>query len=264
MKDNHKKLLTYFGISAVALGVCGVLPWVAGYKMSPVQARKAGDLTPEVFARVTAPGVLLTGADADIQILKGRNRAQGRSPAFEVDSSRDTELAALTKDFLNRDSMSTTNERLKEFFPDGKGVNQSIRLILLLATRGTEGAHAFSELTLMGKVQSEVITHGESAVVSLTTGLSALPREMVRERQTVIRLLSNIGSERAELRTEVKTALLAEAARAGSSPDGALALTALLRVNPTKEWFAEVNASYERLHPGSELSDVVALNVVAL
>lgn len=264
MKFKYLKLMPYFGAVCLGLVICGLAPWVAGNKMNPERARKVGETHPHPEGRATAPGALLTASDPDLAIARARNRMATRSPAYEPDAAMDAEFATLLKEFLARASFGAEEEKLKEFFPDGKGVNRSIRLTLLLASRGTDQLDAFSEIQLANRAQAEILAHGEAAVVSLNSGLAAFPKEMVRERQTAIRLLSTIATQQPELRSEVKSSLLAEANRSGNSPSAALALTALLRVNPSKEWFREVNHAYERLHPGSDLTEVVALNVVAL
>lgn len=264
MKANHKKLLGYFTAMILGLALCGIIPWMTGHTMSPERARLVGDSGPHASGRVTAAGSLLSREDPDLAILKAKNLASGRSPAYESDAVMEADFATLSKEFLARDSLAAGDEKLKEFFPDGKGVNHALRLTLLLSSRGTDNPDAFSEIQLANRVQAEILAHGESAVVSLTSGLTVLPAEMMGERHTVIRLLSMIGSQHPELRDEVKSSLLAEAGRSGKTAAGALALTALLRVNSSKEWSKEVNYSYERLHPGSDLSEVVALNVVAL
>ncbi len=264
MEVNYRKVLPYFVLVGVGLTVCAIAPWVIGQKLSPERARAVADSAPGKTFRVTAPGVLLMGGDDDQTIAKVRNRASGRSPATEPDAKIDADFAALAKEFLARGNFAAEEEKLKEFFPDGKGVNRSIRLTLLLAARTIDNADSYSEIQLASRVQSEILAHAESSVVSLNAGLAALPRGMSRERQTAIRLLSTIAFQQPELRGEVKTSLLAEAGRSGNSPEGGLALTALLRVNPSSEWFQEVNTAYERLHPGTDLSEVVAMNIVAL
>lgn len=264
MKLKHMKSLNFLWIAGLGLTVCGIGFLGAGSKMSAEKARLVGEAALHPEGRATAPGSLLSGVDPDLSIAKARNRTASRSPAYEPDASMDVDFAVLGKEFLARDSLRGEEEKLKEFFPSGKGVNRSIRLSLLLASRGTDSPNAFSEIQLANRVQAEILAHGESAVVSLNSGLASLPKEMVRERQAAIRLLSTIAAQQPELRSEVKTSLLAEASRSGNSPSAALALVALLRVNPSKEWFQEVNHAYERLNPGSDLSEVVALNVVAL
>lgn len=268
MKINYRKSLAYLCIPCLGLLLWSLAPWVTGqitgHKITSERARLVGDSAPRALGRVTTPGHLLTGADGDLAISRARNRVAGRSPAYEPDAVMEADFSALSKEFLARDSLSVKEEKLKEFFPDGKGVNRSIRLTLLLASRGMDTPDVFSEVQLSNRVQAEILAHGESAVVSLSAGLAALPGAMVSERQTVIRLLSTIGTQQPELRNEVKASLLAEATRSDHSPVGALALAALLRVNPSKEWFQEVNHAFERLRPGSDLSEVVALNVVAL
>jgi len=262
MSPKLSKSLTYFGMGVVGLAVCGLIPWVAGNKMSPEKALSVAESAPEVRGRVTKAGSLLSGTDPDMAISKARNRASGRSPAHDVDASMEMDFAKLSREFLARSAMASDDEKLKEFFPDGKGVNRSIRMTLLLAARGLDSEDSFSEIQLSNRVQSEIFANAESAFVSLNAGLASFPKEMVRERQTVIRLLSNIATQQPELRSEVKASLLAEAGRASTPAESAVVLAALLRVSPSKEWKEEVNQSYERLHPGSDLTEVVAMNTL--
>lgn len=262
MSPKLLKLLHYIGIGVLGLAVCGVVPWVAGSKMSPEKAVSVAESAPEVRGRVTPAGSLLSGVDPDMAIAKAKNRASGRSPAHDADASMEVDFAKLSREFLVRSALGNEEEKLKEFFPDGKGVNRSIRMTLLLATRGMDSEDSFSEIQLSNRVQSEIFAHGESAVVSLNAGLASLPKDMSRERNTVVRLLSNIASQQPDLRSEVKSSLLAEAGRASTPAESAVILAALLRVSSAKEWQEEVNQSYERLHPGSNLSETVALNTL--
>lgn len=261
MTSNILKVLYYIGVGALGLALCGV---IYGKKGGPEKTPLVRELAPYAKKRVTTPGSLLSSSDPDLAIAKAQNRASGRSPAFDADATREVDFVKLTNEFLTRSELRTEEEKLKEFFPDGKGVNQSIRLTLLLASRGIDKADIFSEVQLSNRVQAEIFAHGESAVVSLNAGLGNFPKEMIRERQTVIRLLSNIATGQPELRNEVKASLLAEAGRATSTSQSALIIVSLLRVSPTKEWFHEVNHAYNRLYPGSNLSEIAAMNVVAL
>jgi hypothetical protein len=202
--------------------------------------------------------------DPDREIARERNRQLVRSPAFETDATRELDFAKLAREFLTRNRLETENDRLTEFFPNGKGVNQAIRFSILLSNRAAEGDDAFFEISLANRVQAEIYANPEASIVSLDQGLAKLPREFGKERFAAIRLLSNLGAENPSVRDEVKTALLAEAQRSPTQAEGALVFAALLRMNSSKEWLQEVNRSFEKFHPGAELSDFVAVNVVAL
>ena len=65
-----------------------------------------------------------------------------------------------------------------------------------------------------------------------------------------------MAKEQPSFRGEVKTSLITEATRSGGRPEAALALTQLLKVNGSKEWYQEVSESYERLNPESDFESV--------
>lgn len=221
--------------------------------------------SPSVQPRATSEGVpLLSMAEPEREISRSRDQKKGRSPAYDQDSVRDENLERLIRDFLGREALAAEYEKLGEYLPDGKGVNRSIRLSILLSKRSAENENGFSEIALATRVQAEILANAESAVVSLDQALAKLPRSAISERTSMIRMLSNIGQVNPSMRTDVKAALVAEARRTPSQSEGALVFVALLRVDPSKAWFLDVTRSFEKLHPGAELSDFVALNVVAL
>ena len=264
MTHKYKKPLTIFIATGVlALGTFAFFQGNSG-KMSPELAIRVGENTPTVQARTIGDGSLLTADNPEQALARAKNGAAVRSPAFDADATVDIDFATLSKEFLAREDFAAREEKLKEFFPDGKGVNRSIRLTLLLAFRGMDTEDAYSEIQLGNRVRSEVMAHGEAAVISLDEGLAKLPKEMVHERQAIIQLMSSMAKEQPSFRGEVKTSLIGEATRSGGRPEAALALTQLLKVNGSKEWYQEVSESYERLNPGSELSEVVATNLVAM
>jgi hypothetical protein len=264
LKRKYKISLGILSTVGALWGAYAVLPWIKAPSLSPSEAAAVAAGGPQARARVTAQGALLSMQDPDREIARAKSRQLRRSPAFESDATRELDFTKLSRDFLTRNRLESEHDKLTEFFPNGKGVNQAIRFSILLSSRAAEGEDAFFEISLANRVQAEIYANPESSVVSLDQGLAKLPREFGKERFAAIRLLSNLAIENPTVRDEVKTALLAEAQRSPTQADGALVFAALLRMNSSKDWFQEVNRSFEKFHPGAELSDFVAVNVVAL
>jgi hypothetical protein len=165
---------------------------------------------------------------------------------------------------LGHSKFAATQARLHRYFPETSPVNFWIRASMTLASVHSAAAISQADFELSGKAYAQVLAGEESAVASLQSGLRTLPQSERGLRQQAFRMLSDIGLTNPPLRNAVRDVLLSEAARAGSHPDGAIAYASLLRMNPTQEWFQAVSRSYSRLHPGSELSDFVSLNVANL
>ncbi len=200
----------------------------------------------------------------DVRALVERDRRRGRSPAFVPGTAQDVKLKAFVERTLADPKLAAAQARLKEYFPDTSPVNLWIRAAMTFGTLNTDAELSPENFESIGKVYAQILDGDESAVSSLQTGLSTLPSSETAFRQQAFRMLSDIGLKNHELRDSAKGVFLAEATRAGNHSDGALAYTFLLRMNPTKEWYQEVSRTYENLHPGSDLSDFVSLNVANL
>lgn len=264
MERKYKISLTIFSAVGAAWLVYVTVPWLKSHKTESVNAASVVAGSPVAGARVTPNGTLLSMANPDREISRLKDRKAGRSPAFDKDATREENLDHLIKEFLEKGNLSSEYDKLGEYFPDGKGVNRMIRLSILLSSRPAEGEDGFSELALATRVQAELNANAEAALVSLDQGLGKMPREMNSEKMAALRTLSQLGYSNPSLRNEVKTAFMSEARRAKTQAEGALVFATLLRVDSSKAWFKDVSSSFEKLHPGSELSDFVAVNVVAL
>jgi hypothetical protein len=263
--DRKRKIsLSIFAVAVVAGSGFALLPGLKSTRFNPSETARIAQSAPRSGERFTPKGSLLSMQNPDQEIARAKSRRLGRSPAVESDATRELEFAKLARDFIDRNRLSAEYEKLAEFFPNGKGVNQSIRLLVLASGRPAEGENAFYEILLANRVKAEIHANPEAALVSLDQGLAKMPREMGKERFVVVRLLSNLAIQNPSLREDAKAALLSEAQRSATQAEGALIFAALLRVNSSKEWVREVTRAFEKFHPGAELSDFVSVNVVAL
>lgn len=264
MKTNTKKLLGYLSVGVLALG--GIFYAYthsngAGY----ASWRRSGgsDQTGDSGRSVPAAGRLLSD-ESDVKALAARDARRVRSPAFIPGSLRDSKAKDSVERLTSELRLAAVTDRLKAAFPDTAPMGFWIRSAIALGTVAPEGELSPENFETIGSTYAQVLDGEESSVAALESGLQALPRSESSARRQAFRMLSDIGLKNRELRESVKSILLSEATRAGSHPDGALAFSSLLRMNPTKEWVHEVGRAYEKLHPGSELSDFVSLNVANL
>jgi hypothetical protein len=206
----------------------------------------------------------LLGQEGDIRALRERDVRGGRSPAFVPGSAQDLKLKAFVDHAFADPKIASTNTRLKEFFPDTVPMNRWIRAAMIIGSLYTDVEMTPESFESVGKVYAQVLDGDSSAIASLQAGLQTLPQTEGAFRQQAFHMLSDIGMKNPSSRDAVRDVLLSEATRAGSHSDGTIAFTSLLRMNPTKEGYREVARAYEKLHPGSDLSDFVSLNVANL
>lgn len=256
MRSNSKKLLIILSATSVVLA----LAFVVGH---PTGSPKA---VPAVFSSQTGvapaePGSkLLTEASAE----KSKNARKSRSPAVVIGTATDVQTKEAIERMFAEPQGAALNDQLRAYFPDRSPVNFWIRASLVLAAKTDDREVTREQVELGEKIYAQILAGDEAVVASLDAALISVPRTEGALRRQSLKMLSDVAMNQRELREAVKRVMISEAHRAGNHPDAAVALTALLRVNPTKEWFNEVNRSYERLHPGADLSDFVALKVVSL
>lgn len=267
MNTKTKKLLIFFIGFGVALGgVYSVYSRVQALRFSAWRGGNpsSGPVAEAETPAAPAPRGSLLSRESDIQALVDRDARHGRSPAFVPGSLTDANLKTSIDHLIAQPEVAAANERLREFFPDASPTGFWIRASLALAAAPTDAEVPPEAFEAIGKAYTQILNGEESSVASLEAGLKSLPAEDAATRRQAFRMLSDLGLRSREMRESVKGVLLAEAGRAGSHPDGALAFAALLRINPSKDWAREVGRAYEKLHPGSELSDFVSLNVANL
>jgi hypothetical protein len=260
MHFNYTKSLVLSGICVLGLG--GLL-W--GYTHSHTALLSAGGgLLSHPSVPSQAAGSLLTTGVSERQALLDRDHRHGRSPAFVAGTTQDKALKAFVEHAISDPKVASTQAKLKSYFPDETPINLWIRAAMTLGTSYSDGELSPEHFEAIGKVYAQVLDGEESAVTSLGSALATIPLGDSAIRVQAFHMLSDIALKDKSLRGAVKEVLLTEAARAGSQADGALAFTMLLRINPTKAWYQEVAQTYSKMHPGSELSDFVSLNVANL
>ncbi|MBS1962818.1 MAG: hypothetical protein JST04_11420 [Bdellovibrionales bacterium] len=263
MYYSNRKLLGFSVVFAIGLG--GLIWSYTGSQGVHIRSWKAESRGAGKVANTagTPAGGLLT-SDADTRAIAARDARKVRSPAFVPGSKRETELKASLSHWLAEPKIAEAHARLRDYFPESVPMNFWIRAAMALGTHAPEGETSPARFEAAGKVYSALLEGDESTVTSLQSGLQSLPFTETAFRGQAFRMLSDLALRNPELRGSVKDVLLNEAARAGNRPDAAVAFQSLLRVNPTKAWYQEVARAYEKQHPGSELSDFVALNVANL
>lgn len=263
MYYSNRKLLGFSAIFVLGLG--GLIWGYTGSHDAHIRSWKAESRGSVKAANSAGPhaGGLLT-SETDVQAIAARDARKVRSPAFVPGSKRETELKASLSHWLAEPKIAESHARLREYFPDSAPVNYWIRASMALGTHAPEGEISPARFEAVGKVYSALLEGDESTVASLQSGLQTMPFGETAFRGQAFRMLSDLALRNPDLRGSVKDVILAEAARAGNRPEAAVAFQSLLRVNPTKAWYQEVARAYEKQHPGSELSDFVALNVANL
>ncbi len=256
MRSNSKKLWLIFPATLVVLALAFLVGHPTGSpKIAPAPFERA-ELAPS-----TAPGSRLL---SEVTAEKAKNGRKVRSPALVAGSRIDLQTKEAVDRMFAEPQWAALNDRLRSHFPDHSPLSYWIRASLILATKTDDREVTREQVELGEKIYEQILSGDEAVVAALDSALVSIPRTESALRRQSLKMLSDVAMNQRGLREAVKIAMISEAHRAGNHPDAALALTALLRVSPTKEWFNEVNRSYGRLHPGADLSDFVALKVVSL
>jgi hypothetical protein len=264
MKTNSKKLFIFLGLAGLLFG--GVLWAYSRVQATSFQAWKRASARPSSRHLATANGARasLLSQEADIRALADRDARHARSPAFVPGSDVDGRVKSAVERALAGAKFAAVHARLKELIPDASPEGFWIRAAMTFGSVPSSGALSPELFAASGAAYAQVLAGEESAVTSLQSALRAIPRTEGVFRQQAFRMLSDIGLRNREMRNAAKTALLAEAERAGSAAEAAVAYRSILRMNPTREWAAELAHVYGRAHPGSDLSDFAALKVADL
>ncbi len=258
MRHNYKKLWLIFTGTAITLSASFFVGHSANLPREPRD--NADTTTREPTDRDVKAGLLLT----ERRINAKRSIRKIRSPAFEAGTMVERSTRDALETFLSDAEVRASDRQLRDYFPDTNGVNRWVRASLIFSLQTQDREMTPEQFAFSEQIYSQILAGEDTSVASLDAALMALPREEGLLRRNSVRILSDLAMKHPELRDPVKKSLLNEAHRAGSRPEGAAAIAALLRINPTREWFIDVNRTYGRLYPGSDLSDFVALKVVSL
>jgi hypothetical protein len=226
---------------------------------------KHPERTGETASSETREGKLGQPVSSSSLLSTGSSKPANRAPAYVRGSDIDSATAARIEEVLKRHRRDPLAEKFpKSTLPLDRAVRASV--LVALEPEKPDGIlpedFEFTE-TLSAFFQS----NPHETIASIDSLLEAIPLDgsddAVDSHRFLVRTLSNLGMD-PDSRQRVKAALLKEAQRSSSPSEGALAFAAMLRMSPSKEWQAEVSQSFEKLHPGAELSEFVAMRLVAL
>lgn len=248
----HLKYLGYFLVVGALTGA-----WMHARTSQPRDSvRESG--SPEVAREESREG----GSLLSVGAAKPANRA----PAFVKGSKIEVALAAKIDAILRRHQ----RDPLAEKFPSSSlPIDRAVRASVLVALEPEKpGGITSEDFELNESISAFLQSNANESIASIDSLLESIPLDgsddSLDSHRFLVRTLSSLGMGDPDARQRAKVALLKEAQRSGSQQEGALAFAAMLRMSPSKEWRQEISRAFERLHPGSELSEFVAVKLVSL
>lgn len=204
-------------------------------------------------------GALLSQSPFDSATTeKAEKRVRARSPAFHQEATLDERQVEKLRNLVRTHKLGREDDAMKRFIPDEAGAGFLIRTLLVLNQSADYKSKEVPQATQF--IRDYLFENPVQSVASLDQALAAFPKDMQVEKTVLMQQIAHLGTMKNEVRDQVKTSLLAELNRIGINPQGMMALSMLLQVQTDEEWYNEVKESFEKAHPGEDLSELVALH----
>lgn len=204
-------------------------------------------------------GSLLSQSPYDSRTTeKAEKRVRARSPAFQREATLDEKKIDQIRNLVRAHKLAREDDAMKRFIPDETGTGFLVRTLLVLQQSADYKSKEIPETTRF--IRDYLFENPGQAVASLDQALAAFPKDMQVEKTVVMQQIAHLGTMKSEVRDQVKTSLLSELNRTGINSQGVMALSMLLQVQTDEEWYNEVKESFEKAHPGEDLSELVALH----